>query len=261
MAGRSDLVQEPTSGDGRNVALSVVTATYNAVDILPRLIRSLRAQTDLDFEWVVADGASTDETLRLLREAAGDLRIRVDSRPDFGIYDALNRAVKMASGDYYLVVGADDELFPDAVAQYKTACTSTGADLITARVEVNGRAYGVRKRRWEWLHGPFAHVSAHAVGLALRRNLHQRFGWYSRKFPIAADQWFILKVVRNHCLVAECDFVAGRFYLDGTSGADVLGTLIEGFRVRVMAGHALWLQSLLLFARLIKNRRQIRAGQ
>lgn len=260
MAEHSD--QEGGSSDGgRKVSLSVVTATYNAAAVLPRLIRSLRAQKDLNFEWVVADGASSDGTLRLLQDVRDDLRIRVDSRPDFGIYDALNRAVQMASGDYYLVVGADDELFPDAVAQYKAACTSTGADLVTARVEVDGLAHGVRKRRWEWLHGPFAHVSAHAVGLVLRRDLHQRFGWYSRKLPIAADQLFILTAVRNHCLVAECDFVAGRFYLDGTSGVDVLGTLVEGFRVQVMVGHALWLQSLLLCARLIKNRHQILASQ
>ncbi|MEN9258541.1 MAG: glycosyltransferase [Gloeomargarita sp. SRBZ-1_bins_9] len=96
--------------------LSVVTATYNAAHDLPRLIASLAAQTDQDFEWVVADGVSTDGTLELLEQARQKLqRVVVDSRPDFGIYDALNRAVKLASGEYYLVVGADDMLFPEAI--------------------------------------------------------------------------------------------------------------------------------------------------
>jgi glycosyltransferase involved in cell wall biosynthesis len=230
----------------------VVTATYNAVDVLPRLIRSLRAQTDRDFEWVVADGASTDETLLLLQEADSDLRIRVDSRPDFGIYDALNRAVKMASGDYYLVVGADDELFPDAVARYKAACSRSDADLVTARIQVDGRVYGVRKRRWEWLHGQFAYVSGHAVGVAIRRDLHTRVGWYSRVYPVAADQYFVLSALHMGAQVSVGDFCAGIFYKTGSSGSDLLSSLTDLCRVLVNLGHSLPLQLLLLNLRVLR---------
>lgn len=69
--------------------LSVITATYNAIEYLPSLIECLRKQEDQDFEWVVADGASTDGTLELL-ESITDLNIVITSQEDFGIYDALN---------------------------------------------------------------------------------------------------------------------------------------------------------------------------
>lgn len=240
------------------IKFSVITATYNAAEVLPRLISSLQTQTDQDFEWVVADGASTDETLVLLEKAKETLNIRMDSRPDFGIYDALNRAVKMAHGDYYLVLGADDEIFPETIKKYKNICSAMRPGMVTARVEVDGRSYGIRSRPWEWLYGQFAHVSAHAVGLVIRRDLHDRFGWYSRKFPIAADQLFILKAIHGEVSVCTGDFVAGRFSTQGTSGVDILGALVEGFRVQVMVGHNICLQLALLVLRVLKNIKTIK---
>ena len=92
--------------------ISIITATYNAAPYLPRLIHSLRGQDFKNFEWVVADGGSSDETLEILSQV-DDLNLIVDSRPDQGIYDAFNRAVALSSGDYILFLGADDYLIVD----------------------------------------------------------------------------------------------------------------------------------------------------
>lgn len=245
---------DPISTKNCAVTLSIVTATYNAASTLPRLVRSLQAQTDPDFEWVVADGVSDDGTLSTLESAAKTLHLTVDSRPDFGIYDALNRAVKMANGTYYIVVGADDEFNPCAVEQFKIACAKSGADFVTALVEWDGLVHGIRKRRWEWLNRQFAHVSSHAVGLAIRKQLHVRFGWYSRKLPIAADQLFILHAIHGGATVHEAHFCAGNFGRDGTSALDPTGVLGESFRAQVMVGHNLLVQWALLGYRLAKLR-------
>lgn len=242
--------------------LSIVTATCNAAQHIPRLIASLEAQTDQDFEWVVADGGSTDGTLDILHSAANRLKnVKIDSRPDFGIYDALNRAVKMCNGDYYLVAGADDVFFSQAIADYRAAIAASGADLVTASIESGGCVRGPRKRQWPWLYGPFAFVSGHAIGVALRCKLHESYGYYSRHFPIAADQLFLLKVIRGGASVSIQKFVAGRFESAlGTSGRDVLGNLLEGYRVQVAMGNSLMLQSLLVALRIIKNWHRIREG-
>jgi glycosyltransferase involved in cell wall biosynthesis len=123
--------------------ISIITATYNAGDRLPRLIESLRAQSDLDFEWVVMDGASTDGTLDLLAEVK-DLNLVLDTRPDFGIYDAINRAIEVAGGEYYLVLGADDIIYPETVASFRRVASNSDADLITAQIFADGRIHGVR---------------------------------------------------------------------------------------------------------------------
>lgn len=81
------------------IHLSIITATFNTSECLPRLIDSLKLQSDPDFEWIVADGGSTDKTLALVHDAAKTLNVKVDSRSDFGIYDTLN---KVALSQYAL---------------------------------------------------------------------------------------------------------------------------------------------------------------
>ncbi|WP_103035911.1 glycosyltransferase [Castellaniella caeni] len=240
------------------IKFSIVTATYNSANVLPRLIASLKDQTDQCFEWVVADGASTDGSLALLEAAKDILKISIDSRADFGVYDALNRAVRIAKGDYYLVVGADDQLSPDAVRLYKKNCLDTKADLVTANIEFGEKIIGVRRHRYEWLEGQFAHVSGHAVGLAIKKSLHKKYGYYSNKFPIAADQLFILNVIHCGGVVHECDFIAGKFGLDGLSSTDSLGSLLESYRVQCLVGHGFIVQTTLLLLRIIKNIRKLR---
>jgi hypothetical protein len=236
------------------INLTVVTATYNASAFLPRLIKSLKQQTDTDFEWVVADGCSTDNTQELLEDASKTLRVKFDSCQDFGIYDALNRAIKLSSGDYYLVLGADDELFLDAISSYKIACSVSDADLVTARIEVEGKLVSVRRPRWPWLYSQAAFVSSHAVGVAIKRDLHNRFGWYSRMLPIAADQLFILECIKGGASVSEQGFTAGRFYTGGASGQDAAGTFIEGFRMKLLAGYGFWTQLGLFLLRIVRWR-------
>lgn len=233
--------------------LSVITATYNAMEHLPNLIECLRNQEDKDFEWVVADGASTDGTLELL-QSIDDLNIVITSQEDFGIYDALNRGIKASSGEFYLVMGADDILYPNGVKDYKEAIED-GRDILTAKIKYGGKLSVVRKNK-SWLAGQFAYVTGHSVGTAYRKELHDRFGFYSRKYPIAADQLFILTAIKKGSLVKEIDGLVGEFSLAGTSSIDTLGTISEFYRVQLTAGENKFVQTLLFVVRLIKNVRK-----
>ena len=95
--------------------VSIVTATYNAAHTLRDTIESVLAQDYGDIEYIVVDGASTDGTLALLHsyESRFDGRMRWVSEPDKGIYDAMNKGVKMATGDWIYFLGCDDYLYPD----------------------------------------------------------------------------------------------------------------------------------------------------
>ncbi len=236
----------------RNVRLSIVTATLDAADHLPRLIASLRSQTDPDFEWVVADGASSDGTLPLLGSIT-DLRVVVSSQPDFGTYDALNRAIKAASGDYYIVAGADDCFEPDAVANYRRAIAESGADIVAARAR-----YGAGIRRVKpgpvWLHAQFALIAAHTLATAIRKDLHLSYGYYTRHYPIAADQYFIIRACAGGASRHVADFVAGEIGSGGVSSTDFLGNATEVFRVQVATGQSRLVQTLLLLLRLLRAR-------
>ena len=235
------------------IKISIITAAYNSVQHLPRLIASLRAQTNKNFEWVVADGGSTDGTLELL-EGVKDLDIIIDSRPDFGIYDALNRAIKMCSGEYYLVLGADDTLYNDAVENFVNSIqVSNFPDLIVANVETDNGVILKPIKKWKFLYSQRAYVSAHAIGTLIKKNLHDTFGYYSAKFPIAADQYFLKSVGDSRRPIVYKDFIAGKFGTHGVSNSDMIGSLSEFFRIQILTGECKYLQIILYFLRIIKN--------
>ena len=138
--------------------ISVVTITYNAAKVLKRTLDSVRSQTYRNIEHLIIDGASKDETLeivrsyelgvrsenRVLREAkrqsrarseelgvrseevkARSYEVRVVSEPDRGIYDAMNKGLKLATGDYIVFMNACDT-FHDKTTLEKIASPSGG---------------------------------------------------------------------------------------------------------------------------------------
>jgi glycosyltransferase involved in cell wall biosynthesis len=92
--------------------LTVVTVVKDAAADLPRCLESVARQAYPALEHLVVDGGSTDGTVALLERAAGP-RLRFVSGPDHGLYDAMNKAVGLAAGDFLLFLGADDVLRAD----------------------------------------------------------------------------------------------------------------------------------------------------
>jgi len=238
------------AGKQGRLRISVVTASFNAELDLPGLIDSLRAQTDRDFEWVVADGASTDATLGILQDIK-DLNVVVSSQSDFGIYDAMNRGIRLSTGDFYIVAGADDRFEPDAIANFRAAMDAGDVDIVAARVNYMQRTMMV-KAKPAWLLGHVAYIVAHSLGTAFRKDLHGQFGYYSRAFPIAADQLFVMRACEGGARRKVCDFVAGELGHGGVSSLDRTGNATEVFRVQLLLGRSRFIQTLLLLLRLLR---------
>ena len=93
---------------------TVVTVTWNAAAVLEPTLRSVEAQTCLDYEYLVVDGASSDDTLAMV-EAANIANKRVVSEKDRGLYDAMNKAIALARGTFIIWLNAGDA-FADADA-------------------------------------------------------------------------------------------------------------------------------------------------
>ena len=233
--------------------LSILTATFNAGKNLRGLIESLKNQTDQDFEWIVADGGSTDDTLSLLESSCKGMKyLTVDSQSDCGIYDALNRAIKKSTGDYYLVAGADDQFEPNAVEDFKKSICDSNAELVSARIKVNGKVRRERKPSWLWLYGASAKLSSHAVGTAIRTKLHSDFGFYSMKYRIYADGHFMLKVIKSGAKIELTDFVSGSYSTEGFSNRNQMISFSEQFRSQIENGSNWFLQLIIFSLRISK---------
>ena len=98
--------------------VSVITATYNDKENLRRIIRQVSSQSYENIEYIIVDGGSSDGTLEVIREAEKQFgeRLKWISEPDKGIYDALNKGIRMASGD---ILGCcfDEYSGPDVIAK------------------------------------------------------------------------------------------------------------------------------------------------
>lgn len=115
--------------------LSIVTITYNAADVVASTLRSIARQQMPDgvgrplFEHLVVDGASTDDTLRLVK-AGGTDALRIVSEPDQGIYDAMNKALRLSEGDYVMFLNAGDAFAADDCLARIATELGNGAPLI-----------------------------------------------------------------------------------------------------------------------------------
>ena len=100
-----------------SIKFTIVTVTYNSSKTVKQTIQSVLGQTYKNFEYILVDGASKDGTVDVIKSyAERDSRIRLISEPDHGIYDAMNKGIKMATGDVIALLNSDDFYEPDALA-------------------------------------------------------------------------------------------------------------------------------------------------
>ncbi|MDE5989120.1 MAG: glycosyltransferase [Duncaniella sp.] len=90
-----------------NPLFSIITVTYNAAATLPPTLKSVKEQTCRLYEYIIVDGASKDETVRLANES-GIQSLNLISEPDRGLYDAMNKGLGVANGDYVIFLNAGD---------------------------------------------------------------------------------------------------------------------------------------------------------
>ena len=95
---------------------SVITITYNAATTLEETILSVISQTYHHIEYIIVDGASTDETLQIVDRYRNKIN-KVVSEPDKGLYDAMNKGVDLATGDYLIFLNAGDSFHADTTLQ------------------------------------------------------------------------------------------------------------------------------------------------
>ena len=102
-----------------SVSISVITPVYNRAELLNKCFQSLVAQTSYDFEWIIVDDGSTDNTLEVAQSFMADFPIKVISKPNGGKHTALNESHKHIRGDYVLILDSDDTLIPSAIAEVR----------------------------------------------------------------------------------------------------------------------------------------------
>lgn len=174
------------------ISISIVTAVYNRAATIGQAIESVRRQSYPHVEHVIQDGASTDGTLEVIGRLA-DTATSLESAPDGGIYEAINRGIERATGDVIGLMHSDDFFAHDEVlARVAGRLEASGADGVYGDLDyVASGATGRVLRHWKSGRYDRAKLSRgwmppHPT-LYLRRSIYERFGGFDTDFRIAAD--------------------------------------------------------------------------
>jgi glycosyltransferase involved in cell wall biosynthesis len=177
---------------------TVITVCWNSERTLPEAMQSLSAQYYKDYEWIVIDGASTDNTVRIAKSFSAAPLLLV-SEPDSGIYNAMNKAVARARGDYLFFLNSDDSFSDFNVLRDVATYTDTYPSTDLLYGDVIYRYPGKRVRR------TFAHIDAHTLlfedlchqAVFAKKELFERIGGFDERFSINADYDWLIQVFQS----------------------------------------------------------------
>ena len=174
---------------------SIVTITRNNVKGIQATYASIAAQSEKNFEWVVIDGASTDGTIEFLKTGTSEIqRKNMFSEPDKGIYDAMNKGIKAARGDYIIFLNAGDKLASDKVLAMLARNTEKAPDFMYGdALEGIPPALKSARPHEDMMWGMFTH---HQAMIYRRHTIRDKKLRYSTLYEIAGDYDFTARFLR-----------------------------------------------------------------
>lgn len=233
--------------------VSLLVTVYNVKEQLALTLKSIEEQDYPDIEVVIVDGGSTDGTVELIKDFAGRIEVHPAfavqwiSEPDAGLYDAMNKACRMSTGDV-LAVCNDRLCKPDAVSRLMAALESGGSHCVGVHADlvyVDGERV---IRRWHMGQGKLSQgwMPGHPT-LFLRREIYERYGLYDTSYRCAADYEFMVRFLKeaDNRLAYVPEILVAMFY-GGTSNAGLKNYLVsfrEGYRAlrKNSVPHPLWI--------------------
>ena len=212
--------------------VSVITATYNRDATIVRAISSVKKQIYTDIQVVVIDGASQDDTISLVSPMLDDKDI-LQSEPDQGIYDALNKGLDLADGEIVAFLHSDDlyfdnnvisrvvEIFSDDSVDvvYGDVCFFSGSSVTKTKRRYRSDKLSERNLAW-------GKMPAHPA-IFIRRQIYEEIGYFETDFQIAADYEFLCRLVQYANLKSVyLSSVLVRMELGGASTGGVRNTIL-----------------------------------
>ncbi len=212
--------------------LSVITVVYNNARDIERTILCMINQTYRDIEYLIIDGGSTDGTLEVIKKYSDKIS-KIISEPDKGIYDAMNKGLALATGDYVLFMNSGDEIYaPDTVE--KVFATSPDADIYYGETEMfdeNWSSLGLRRHKApeKLTHKSFRFgMSVSHQAIYVRRSITEP---YNLNYQLSSDIDWILNALKNAKKVVNTNMLVAKYLVGGMSKKKHRQSLKERFDI------------------------------
>jgi glycosyltransferase involved in cell wall biosynthesis len=200
--------------------VSLVTVCYNSEKTIERTIQSVLNQTYPLIQYIIIDGASTDQTMEIINGYRKDFgeRLMVVSEPDNGIYDAMNKGINLCSGEYVGIINSDDWYENDAVEKIVKAFKKQKCDLVygAMRYWKDEFLYSIKYISHEFLEENMINHPTCFV----KRSLYLRYGGFDTNYKIAADYDLILRFKKREIVFYGLEEILTNFTYGGASNRE-----------------------------------------
>jgi glycosyltransferase involved in cell wall biosynthesis len=215
-----------------NPKLSVITIVYNNAKDIERTMRSVLNQTYQNIEYILIDGASNDGTLEIIQQYSAQLT-KFISEPDKGIYDAMNKGLALATGDYVLFMNSGDEIYaPETVAD--VFASSPSGDIYYGETEMfdeNWKSLGQRRHRapehFDWHSFKYGMNVSHQA-IYIKRSLTEP---YNLNYKYSSDIDWIIKAAKKSSSIINTHQYVAKYLVGGISKKKHLASLKERFKI------------------------------
>ena len=215
--------------------LSIITINYNNATGLKKTMESVLSQTYTDFEYIIVDGASTDGSVETIQSRGIGIsgipqQVKWISEKDTGIFHAMNKGAKMASGEYLLFLNSGDFFYSKEVLTEVFLNQTYRDDFICARCAVskNGVVEFITQAPEKFTFKDFYGTTLAHQSTFIKKSVFEIYGYYREDFKLKGDwEFFVRTIILHKCSTTTIDTILVDYNLDGVSASNANRALQE----------------------------------
>lgn len=194
--------------------ISIIIPTYNSEKHIKKCVDSVLCQTFSDYEVILVDGLSKDRTIDVIKRR-NDKRIKIISESDKGIYDAMNKGIKKAKGDWLYFIGSDDRLYDNDILKNVEPYLSNDFQLVYGNVlwGENGNLYDGEFN----LENLVKYKNICQQAIFYNKKVFKQLGVFNTDYKYCADHYFNILVFKNGLKTKYIDKVIAVYGDEGSS--------------------------------------------
>ena len=221
--------------NNETLKISIITVVKNGEEHIENNILSLLNQTYKNYEHIIIDGNSNDNTKKIIDKYSKKIS-KIVHESDNGLYDAMNKGINLSTGEVIGILNSDDYFYPNAlqiVSGYFQK--NTDIDFLFGSVNKYNKIYsGYHPRKLYWT---FGFYSSHSVGFFIKRKSQLEIGYYNTKYKYSADYDLFYRMIikkKMKGLATKNDEVIGHFRSGGlTDKIKYIDYLNENTQIRL----------------------------
>tara|TARA_B110000238_G_C16134973_1_gene443211 strand:- start:391 stop:1137 length:747 start_codon:yes stop_codon:yes gene_type:complete len=241
----------------KKILLSIITVVKNDEKNINKTVKSIIRQKKPNYEYIIIDGGSSDNTLKAIHEHVNSIDY-IKSEKDNGIYDAMNKGLKVARGDIVVFCNSGDFFYDNAFQKILELFNEKNYDFVFGTVIRNYTT--TQKLKYNFsrfkLNFNFDFATSHSTGFFLKKKIYDKIGNYNLRFKCSADYDFYLRLFKNRVTggYTKKDQLIGNVASHGySSKLSFLDHLKEEFNIRKHNKENIFLIILIAFYSLLRN--------